>query len=52
VREIGDDEFYAYIDYLCSLIFKLSSYSKIKYGIEFEWIRDLNRYLSISDSRN
>jgi hypothetical protein len=52
VREIGDDEFYVFIDYLCSLIFKLSSYSKIKYDMEFEWIQDLNRYLSLADGRN
>jgi hypothetical protein len=50
-REIPDSDFYRYINYLCSLIFKLSEYSRIKYGIEFEWIQDLSRYLSIADKR-
>jgi hypothetical protein len=51
VPEISDDEFYAYINYLCSLIFKLSVYSRTKYGIEFEWIKDLSRYLRIEDKK-
>jgi hypothetical protein len=51
VPEISDDEFYAHINYLCSLIFKLSVHSRAKYGIEFEWIRDLSRYLRIEDKR-
>jgi hypothetical protein len=51
VPEISDDEFYTYINYLCSLIFKLSVHSRAKYGIEFEWIKDLSRYLRIEDQR-
>jgi hypothetical protein len=51
VPEVSDDEFYAHINYLCSLIFKLSVHSRAKYGIEFEWIRDLSRYLRIEDRR-
>ncbi|MDR1239777.1 MAG: hypothetical protein LBK27_06660 [Treponema sp.] len=43
--EIPDGEFYAHINYLCSLIFKLSVYSRTRYGVEFEWIKDLSRYL-------
>jgi hypothetical protein len=50
-QEIPDSDFYLYINYLCSLIFKLSEYSRIKYGIEFEWIKDLSRYLSLADKR-
>jgi hypothetical protein len=49
--EIPDDDFYTYINYLCSLIFKLSVYSQTKYGMEFEWIKDLSRYLGIEDKR-
>jgi hypothetical protein len=49
--EISDDDFYTYINYLCSLIFKLSVYSRTKYGIEFEWIQDLSRYLKLEDRR-
>lgn len=52
VAEIPDTEFYAYINYLCSLIFKLSVYSRTKYGIEFEWIKDLSRYLRIEDKES
>jgi hypothetical protein len=51
VSEISDDKFYIYINYLCSLIFKLSMYSRIKYGIEFEWIKDISRYLQLEDKR-
>lgn len=51
VLEIPDDKFYACINYLCSLIFKLSMYSRTKYGVEFEWIKDLSRYLRIADNR-
>jgi hypothetical protein len=51
VFEISDDEFYIYINYLCSLIFKLSIYSRTKYGVEFEWIKDLGRYFRIEDTR-
>lgn len=51
VSEIPDDDFYANINYLCSLIFKLSVHSRTKYGIEFEWIKDLSRYLRIEDKR-
>jgi hypothetical protein len=49
VPEISDENFYNYINYLCSLIFKLSVYSRTKYGMEFEWIKDLSRYLKIED---
>jgi hypothetical protein len=49
--EISDEDFYTYINYLCSLIFKLSMYSRTKYGIEFEWIQDLSRYLMIEDRK-
>jgi hypothetical protein len=51
VSEISDTEFYTYINYLCSLIFKLSVYSRTKYGMEFEWIKDLSRYLQIEDKQ-
>jgi hypothetical protein len=47
--EISDDEYYLYINYLCSLIFKLSMYSKIKYNLDFEWIQNYSRYFSIAD---
>jgi hypothetical protein len=50
--EISDDEYYLYINYLCSLIFKLSMYSKIKFGIDFEWIQNYSRYFSLADKRD
>jgi hypothetical protein len=49
--EIPDPDFYMFINYLCSLIFKLSAYSQIKYGIPFEWIKDVNLRFKISDKR-
>jgi hypothetical protein len=49
--EIPDTEFYMFINYLCSLIFKLSAYSQIKYGIPFEWIKDINFRFKIPDKR-
>jgi hypothetical protein len=49
--EIVDDEFYRYINYLCSIIFRLSVYSQIKYGIEFEWIHQANLHFRIADKR-
>jgi hypothetical protein len=49
--EIPDTDFYMFINYLCSLIFKLSAYSQIKYGIPFEWIKDLNLRFKIPDKR-
>jgi hypothetical protein len=51
VSEIVDDEFYRYINYLCSIIFRLSVYSQIKYGIEFEWIQNGNLHFRIADKR-
>ncbi|MDR0600750.1 MAG: hypothetical protein LBG42_00060 [Treponema sp.] len=47
--EISDDEYYLYVNYLCSLIFKLSMHSKIKYNLDFEWIQNYSRYFSIAD---
>jgi hypothetical protein len=47
--EISDEKFYGCINYLCSLIFKLSMYSRTKYGVDFEWIKDLSRYLRVED---
>jgi hypothetical protein len=49
--EIIDDEFYRYINYLCSIIFRLSVYSQNKYGIEFEWINNTNLHFMIADKR-
>jgi hypothetical protein len=49
--EIPDAEFYMFINYLCSLIFKLSAYSQIKYGIPFEWIKDLKLRATIAGKR-
>ncbi|MDR1058663.1 MAG: hypothetical protein LBL43_03860 [Treponema sp.] len=51
LEEIGDREYYGIINYLCSLIFKLSFYSRLKYGIEFEWIENFGRYLGIEEPR-
>jgi hypothetical protein len=48
--ELPDDEYYLYISYLCSLIFKLSAFSQIKFGIEFEWINNFSRYYAIADN--
>lgn len=47
-----DSDFYLYINYLCSLIFKLSAYSQAKYGIEFEWIGNTNLSFRISDQES
>ena len=47
--EIPDDDFYLYINYLCSVIFRLSAYSQKKYGIQFEWISDTNLRFMIAD---
>jgi hypothetical protein len=47
--EISDEEFYIYINYLCSLVFKLSAYSQKKYGIQFEWISDTNLHFMIAE---
>ncbi|MDR2069594.1 MAG: hypothetical protein LBP71_06970 [Spirochaetaceae bacterium] len=52
ISEIFDDEFYMYINYLCSIIFRLSVYSQIKYGIEFEWINNTNLHFRIADKRD
>jgi hypothetical protein len=51
ISEIFDDEFYIYINYLCSVIFRLSVYSQVKYGIEFEWINNTNLRFKIADKR-
>ncbi len=47
--QFDDHDFYRYINYLCSLIFKISAYSQAKYGIEFEWIANTNLNFKISD---
>lgn len=49
--EIPDTDFYMFINYLCSLIFKLSAYSQIKYGIPFDWIKDINFRFKIAGKR-
>jgi hypothetical protein len=51
ISEIIDDDFSIYINYLCSLIFRLSIYSRMKYGMEFEWINDTSLHFRITDKR-
>ncbi|QQO11001.1 hypothetical protein [Breznakiella homolactica] len=47
---IAEDDFYRYLNYLCSLIFKISAYSQAKYGIPFEWIDGTNFTFRFSHS--
>ena len=49
IREISDDRFTNYINYLSSVVFKLAAFTQADHGIEFVWIKDTNINIKMAE---